>query len=395
MINLKNVLNNILNYEEQTKNIGPFLNQHLITANKNLVKEVYTSKNFMSHTVTKKVAKKFASSHRISLNNDDSLQRKKITKDFYYKKDYSLLGKKYCEHVLKNLKDKNEVNLYYLIDNAIYENFICDFLGIENEKNFFLQTKIEKLDALDNDEPFLKICALTLLPLPQFFYKKMVPSFYKRYSIFNEMSEYIFNNCEAKKDSLLEFLFNSYDNKYLTKEQVIGEIKTVVIGTHTLSSSISMSLALLAKKEEEQKKISEDHEYSKLAYLECLRLNGPAYILPYSEKSKCPISRTKSIYISVTHLHKNKNYWNDPENFYPLRFKKKIEPYTFIPFGNGRTGCPGKNVSIDICSFFLHIFFKNVRIKLLKEPNYNRTMFRNINNQELICNVTFLNNQGF
>jgi cytochrome P450 len=395
MRKLKQTLNNILNYDDQSKKIDFIISEQLITANKDLVKKVYTSRDYEVHNLTKKIAKKFASSHRLSLDGEESLQRKKITKEFYYKNDYSDLGKKYCEYALQKLNHKNKENLYEVIDDTIYENFICDFLGIENEKKFFLNLKKNKLDMLGKDESFLKICALTLLPLPKFFYKKIIPSFYTRYETINEMSEHIFLNCKAKKNSLLEFLLESYDNKYLTKEEVIGEIKTVVIGTHTLSSSISMCLSLLAKKQEEQEKISKSDVYSKWAYLECLRLNGPTYLLPYTEKSKCPISKTKSICVSVTHLHKNKKYWKNAESFDPSRFEQKIDPYTFIPFGSGKTGCPGKNMSIDICSNFLHHFFKNVRITLLKEPSYNRTMFRDINNHELICGVIFLNKQGF
>lgn len=392
MMNLKKILNNILWYENQTKNIGIFSKNKLLTANKNLVKEVYSNKAFEPHSLSKKIARKFASGHRLSLQNKISVDRKIETKEFYYKKDYSNYGKLYQNYLLDSItkETKDKIDLYKHIDNLVHEHFICDFLGIEDEKKFILQQKLNHIDKLGDDESFLKICFLSALPLPTVVYKKLIPSFYNRYKTYDNISEYLFENYKGGKETLLGELIDLYKKENLTKEEVIGEIKSVVIGAHTLASALIMSLATLSKKEDEQEKIGKSIEYSKLAFFECLRLNGPAYILPYSTESKCPFARSKSIYISVTHLHKNENYWKNPEIFYPSRFQEKIEAHTFIPFGNGVRGCPGKKITLDICTNFLHELFKNVRINLVKEPSYNRTMFRDIDNHELLCNVNFL-----
>ena len=65
------------------------------------------------------------------------------------------------------------------------------------------------------------------------------------------------------------------------------------------------------------------------------------YVLPTGLK----LEKGMRIHFPIFYLHRNEEYFSKPENFRPERFlgdeKKKIQQYTYIPFGEGHRICIG------------------------------------------------------
>ncbi|XP_042855523.1 cytochrome P450 3A18-like [Penaeus japonicus] len=68
--------------------------------------------------------------------------------------------------------------------------------------------------------------------------------------------------------------------------------------------------------------------------------------------------------VPVWSLHRDPQYWKDPEEFRPERFlpenKKEIAPYTYLPFGAGPRNCVGQRFSYMVVKTALASLLKTV-----------------------------------
>ncbi|XP_041673819.1 probable cytochrome P450 6t1 [Drosophila eugracilis] len=79
------------------------------------------------------------------------------------------------------------------------------------------------------------------------------------------------------------------------------------------------------------------------------------------------------VYISVLGLHRNPQYWPNPEIFDPERFsseqRQQHHPMTYLPFGAGPRGCIGTLLGqLEIKVGLLHIL-KNFRVELCERTS--------------------------
>ncbi|XP_052819004.1 cytochrome P450 3A19-like isoform X2 [Mya arenaria] len=88
------------------------------------------------------------------------------------------------------------------------------------------------------------------------------------------------------------------------------------------------------------------------------------------------------IHIPVTTLHFMPEYWEQPEVYNPERFspenKAKIEPYAYLPFGQGPRNCIGMRLALlelKMTAAFLLQRFRFRRAPGLKVPMPIETLF--------------------
>ncbi len=175
-------------------------------------------------------------------------------------------------------------------------------------------------------------------------------------------------------DDLLDMLLSAKyeDGTTMTNEQLIDEILILFVAGHeTTANALTFTLKLLAQntekltqveneiKETKAKKIMPLQEISQLNYTKCcieesLRLYPPAWItdrvnIKDDKIDDYVLKKGTIIGASIYELHRNKTYWESPEEFNPSRFfeenRKEIMPY-YMPFGAGPRLCIGNNFAM-------------------------------------------------
>jgi len=159
----------------------------------------------------------------------------------------------------------------------------------------------------------------------------------------------------------------------LTEDQIIVELFTYFVAGHeTTAMAIQWLMYELVQNPEVQEKLYEEivrkfgkdgevkYEDLELGYWGCvisenLRLHPTAAMLPsrrvQQDISYNGITIPKGSLLAVNYysLHRNEEYWEDPEKFDPDRFlperKKDRHRFAFIPFAAGPRQCIGKAFS--------------------------------------------------
>ncbi|KAL1488807.1 hypothetical protein ABEB36_014603 [Hypothenemus hampei] len=83
---------------------------------------------------------------------------------------------------------------------------------------------------------------------------------------------------------------------------------------------------------------------------------------PYVVDKKIQIKPNSEVWIPIYALHRDPQYFPDPDKFNPERFdpkKNTITPYTYLPFGLGPRSCIGNRFAImEMKSFLFHLLSK-------------------------------------
>lgn len=175
-------------------------------------------------------------------------------------------------------------------------------------------------------------------------------------------------------DMLLEARYED-NGEPMEERQVIDEILILIIAGHeTTANALSFALYLLAGHPEVLTRLREKtlglqlHEYAMhkelLAVInETMRLYPPAWLsdrvsLEDDEYNGFSFPGGTIIALYYYGLHRDPQYWSDPEAFRPERFlnddKQKLK--AFYPFGSGPRLCIGNNFALSEMAIFLHAF---------------------------------------
>jgi cytochrome P450 len=200
----------------------------------------------------------------------------------------------------------------------------------------------------------------------------------------------------SEKMDFLDLLLATYDSHPDAKAAehiIIEELKTFLIAGHeTTAASLTWLFYLLSKNPVVEEKLHSEIErvmgaeafqfdmkdltnlpFVLATFQESIRLYPPVYeinrvALAQDSFHGLIIPKGAYIKISLYHLHRNKTYWSNPEQFNPERFLNnpygQDNPGAYLPFGIGPRMCIGRHfasleVIIIVCMLIqkLHIQF--------------------------------------
>eukprot|EP01091_Cochliopodium_minus_P009778 TRINITY_DN2482_c0_g1_i3.p1 TRINITY_DN2482_c0_g1~~TRINITY_DN2482_c0_g1_i3.p1 ORF type:complete len:461 (+),score=122.16 TRINITY_DN2482_c0_g1_i3:1506-2888(+) len=201
---------------------------------------------------------------------------------------------------------------------------------------------------------------------------------YKTFSS-NENSE-----TEVPKKDLISLLIKSNlsDEVALTKAEIRSNSFIFMFAGHeTTAHSLSFALSFLSFHPEVQSKVVEEYkriigdkktieyedikqmDYTRDVFYETLRLIPPVVGIPKKTEQdvmlgdKYFVKKDTYIVLDVANLHRNENYWEKPDDFYPERFSEhKIHEHAFAPFSLGSRSCIGTNFALIESVLILSLF---------------------------------------
>ncbi|CAO2630220.1 Cytochrome P450 3A13 [Lemmus lemmus] len=177
-------------------------------------------------------------------------------------------------------------------------------------------------------------------------------------------------------------------------EIVAQSIIFIFAGYETTSSSLSFALYLLATHPDVQKKLQDEidaalpnkapptydtlvqMEYLDMVINETLRLYPIAGRLERVCKADVEVNgvlipKGTVVIVPMFVLHKDPKHWPEPEEFRPERFSKKnqdnINPYTYLPFGDGPRNCIGMRFALMNMKIALVSILQNFSFQPCKE----------------------------
>uniref|UniRef100_I3MP24 unspecific monooxygenase n=1 Tax=Ictidomys tridecemlineatus TaxID=43179 RepID=I3MP24_ICTTR len=186
-------------------------------------------------------------------------------------------------------------------------------------------------------------------------------------------------NCEHRMD-FLQLMINSQNSKDVKSHKALSDLELVAqsiififAGYETTSSALSFILYELATHPDVQTKLQQEidaalpnkapvtyntlmqMEYLDMVVNETLRLYPIGARLVRICKKDIKINgvfirKGTLVMIPIFVLHRDPKYWPEPEEFLPERFSKKnkdsIDPYVYMPFGNGPRNCIGMRFAL-------------------------------------------------
>jgi cytochrome P450 len=181
------------------------------------------------------------------------------------------------------------------------------------------------------------------------------------------------------------------DGSKMTDKEIRDQLITIYIAGHeTTANTLSWTWFLLAQNKEVEKKFWAEldeilggnppsfHDVPKLKYTnqiiqESMRLYPAAWVIGREaieslEIGGMVVSKGDTILMSQYAMHRNPQYFTNPDQFYPERFDhdflKKIPAYAYFPFGGGPRVCIGNNFALMEAAIILAVTGQRFKLQL-------------------------------
>ena len=193
---------------------------------------------------------------------------------------------------------------------------------------------------------------------------------------------------QTPKNDLLSMLMDARDvdtNEGMNDKQLRDELLTIYVAGHETSGyAVSWAMFCLCRHPDKYKKVCDElqhvmvngiltnENYKQLIYLkavidETLRLYPTAYVLSRESKTADSVGDVEIpegivTLMSLYHLHRNPEYWPQPDEFIPERFADKqnalMNTNAYYPFGAGPRMCIGFHFAImEITIVLAHLLY--------------------------------------
>ncbi|XP_049989007.1 cytochrome P450 3A25 isoform X2 [Alexandromys fortis] len=307
------------------------------------------------------------------------------------KQMFPIIGQ-YGDTLVKNLRREEEKGKpvtmkdilgAYSMDVITGTSFGVNVDSLNNPQDPFVQ-KAKKILKFSVFDPFL--LSIFLFPFLTPIYELLSLSIFPRQSV-NFFKKFVTSMKKNRLDSnqetrvdFLQLMMNTQNSKGEESQKALSDLEmaaqTVVFifaGYDATSTSISFIMYELAIHPDVQKKLQDeidralpnkapvtydalmDMEYLDMVVNETLRLYPIANRLERVSKKDVEINgmfipKGTIVMMPIYPLHRDPEYWPEPEEFRPERFSKEnkgsIDPYVYMPFGNGPRNCLGMRFAL-------------------------------------------------
>ncbi|XP_071461708.1 cytochrome P450 3A4-like [Marmota flaviventris] len=319
----------------------------------------------------------------------------------------------YGDVLVKNMRMESEkgkfINLKdifgaYSMDVITATSFGVNIDSLNNPQDPFVE-KVKKLLRFDFFDPLL--FSITIFPFLTPIYEAMnismfskdVTNFLKK--AINRMKESRLQEKQQHRVDFLQLMINSQNSKDVESHKALSDLELVAqsiififAGYETTSSALSFILYELATHPDVQTKLQQEIDaalpnkapvtYDTLMQMEYLDMvvNETLRLYPIGARLEriCKkdidingvfISKGTLVMIPIYVLHRDPKYWPEPEEFHPERFSKKnkdsIDPYVYMPFGNGPRNCIGMRFALMNIKLALARVMQNFSFQPCKE----------------------------
>jgi len=235
--------------------------------------------------------------------------------------------------------------------------------------------------------------------LPAFFNTPRHRKFKQAMKTLNDAVQEIIDHHRSKSGSsvdaksLLDVMLYSTDenNQTMSDQQVRDEIITILIAGHeTVASALTWSCYLIASNPQAEERLHQELQevlagraptledlpaldFTRRVFDEALRLYPPAWLVTRKAVQDdvidgVAIPAGSLIVVSITNVHKNSNFWDDPQVFNPDRFlpeQSNARPkFAYLPFGGGPRLCIGNYFALLEGPLVLASIYQKHRLKL-------------------------------
>lgn len=350
-------------------------NKHVILSRDNAIAEYIlqkNQKNYHKSALQTTFLSKYLGFGLLTLNGDLWLKQRRLIQPAFHKQKMNQLVATMQATIateLQRIPENQLVSLYPIMNNLAFNVVAKSLFHITS-----LENKLHRIKFIIEEVQHFLVKEIRL-PHKVWWFKvtgqtqKHLDLAMESNAILNEIIEERVTSNQKHHDLLDMLLETRYEEsgEPMSRAQLIDEIKILFIAGHeTTANALTFILKLLALNPEAQQKIVDEIKavslqtnevvtqlqllsYTNAVINEAMRLYPPAWITDRENVEddtllQYAIRKGTLIGVSFYELHRNPNYWENPNDFIPERFlgeQRKQSMNYFYPFGAGPRMCIG------------------------------------------------------